>query len=257
MRPQRLFPLFADIAALPGVGPRNRALFERVAGGGRVIDLLWHLPTGLVDRRRRPTIATAVPGEVVTIAGVVDSHQPGATRRQPYRVLLRDESGFLTLTFFHAREDWLGRVLPVGETRIVSGRLELFQERPQITHPDYILAPEEAAALPDLEPLYPLTQGLTQKRLRHTIEAALARVPELPEWILPELLVREGWQGWKESIVAAHAPRCADDLAPAHPARRRLAYDELLANQLALALVRHRARRRKGRARWRTRASAS
>ncbi len=248
MRPKRLYPLFADIAALPGVGPRNRALFERVAGGGRVIDLLWHLPTGLVDRRRRPTIATAVPGEIVTISGVVDSHQPGATRRQPYRVLLRDESGFLTLTFFHPREDWLRRVLPEGKTRIVSGRLELFQDRPQITHPDYILAPEEAAALPDLEPLYPLTQGLTQKRLRHTIEAALARAPEMPEWILPELLAREGWRGWTESLAAAHSPTCAGDLAPTHFARRRLAYDELLANQLALALVRHRVRRRKGRA---------
>ena len=248
MRPKRLYPLFADIAALPGVGPRNRALFERVAGGGRVIDLLWHLPTGLVDRRRRPTIATAVPGEIVTISGVVDSHQPGATRRQPYRVLLRDESGFLTLTFFHPREDWLRRVLPEGKTRIVSGRLELFQDRPQITHPDYILAPEEAAALPDLEPLYPLTQGLTQKRLRHTIEAALARAPEMPEWILQELLAREGWRGWTESLAAAHSPTCAGDLAPTHFARRRLAYDELLANQLALALVRHRVRRRKGRA---------
>ncbi|MFQ5346928.1 MAG: ATP-dependent DNA helicase RecG [Rhodothalassiaceae bacterium] len=248
MRPPRLFPLFADISALPGVGPRNRALFERVAGGGRVIDLLWHLPTGLVDRRRRPKIAEARPGEVVTIAATVDRHQPGATRRQPYRVLLRDESGFLTLTFFHPREDWLRRVLPVGELRIVSGRLELFQERPQITHPDYILPPEEAAALPELEPLYPLTQGLTQKRLRQTMEAALGRAPDLPEWISPDLLAREGWQGWKESLVAAHAPGRSDDLAPTHPARRRLAYDELLANQLALALVRHRARRRKGRA---------
>jgi len=141
MRPKMLFPLFAEITALPGIGPRNKALLARLAGE-RVVDLLWHLPSGLIDRRRRPKIMQAGEGEIVTLEVTVETHEPGAGRRSPYRVLVRDETGFLALVFFHPHADWLRRVLPPGERRIVSGRLERFRGAPQITHPDYILSPE-------------------------------------------------------------------------------------------------------------------
>jgi len=247
MRPKALFPLFAEITALPGIGPRNKALFERLAGS-RVIDLLWHLPTGLVDRRRRPKIGEAPEGEIVTLEIRVETHEPGAGSRSPYRVLVSDETGFLALVFFHPRVDWLRRVLPPGERRIVSGRLERFHGAPQIAHPDYILPPEEAASLPALEPVYPLTQGLSRKQLHRAVAAVLERLPELPEWLVDELLRREGWPGWRDAVTAAHAPQSPQNLEPGHSARRRLAYDELLANQLALGLVRRRARRGRGRA---------
>ena len=247
MRPKSLFPLFAEITALPGIGPRNKAVFERLAGH-RVIDLVWHLPTGLIDRRHRPRIGEAIEGEIVTLDIRVEAHEPGSGPRSPYRVLVSDETGFLALVFFHPRVDWLRRVLPPGERRIVSGRLERFQGAPQITHPDHILPPEEEASLPALEPIYPLTQGLSRKQLRRAVLAALERLPHLPEWLTAELVAREGWPGWRQAVEGVHAPQAPDDLAPDHPARRRLAYDELLANQLALGLVRLRTRRGRGRA---------
>ncbi|GEQ98243.1 ATP-dependent DNA helicase RecG [Iodidimonas gelatinilytica] len=246
MRPTILFPLFADVTTLPGVGPRNKALFERLTGG-RVVDLLWHLPTGLVDRRARPKVAQVKEGEVVTLSLVVDHHQPPTRHRGPYRVIMRDDSGFLTLVFFHARADWLVRTLPEGSTRLISGRVELFQDRPQITHPDYIVKPEEEDSLPALEPLYPLTQGLGQKPVRRAVEGALSLAPDLPEWSDPDLVAREGFPSWKRALDAAHAPQSQAELEADTATRRRLAYDELLANQLALALVRHRARKSRGR----------
>lgn len=245
MRPAILFPLFAEIETLPGIGPRSKALFARLAGT-RAVDLLWHLPTGLIDRRHRPSIGAAREGEIVTIEAAVDSHQPGSGRA-PYKVLVRDSTGFLTLVFFHARTDWLEKTLPPGEVRLISGRVEDFQGRPQITHPDYLLPPDAADELPALEPLYPLTTGLTQKPVRKAVAAALARSPELPEWLSPDLIERESWDAWRASLAHVHEPQDAGALSAETPARRRLAYDELLANQLALALVRLRARRARGR----------
>ncbi len=244
-RPQELFPLFAELTALPGIGPRSRAAYERLAGR-RVVDLLWHLPAGVIDRSLRESIMSAPEGQVATLRVIVDSHQPGEGR-QPYRVLTRDDSGYLTLVFFHARADWLRRVLPPGEERIVSGRLESYQNRPQMSHPDYILAPHEVESLPEMEPLYPLTHGLSQKQVRKAAEAALERAPALPDWLMPGMATREGWRDWRRSLLAAHRPQSPAEVAADAPARRRLAYDELLANQLALALVRLRARRAKGR----------
>jgi len=247
MRPKALYPLFAEITTLPGIGPRNKVLFERLAGA-RVRDLLWHLPTGLVDRSRRPKIAEAQEGEIATVAATVETHEPASGPRRPYRVLLRDETGFLTLVCFHANVQWLRRMLPPGERRVVSGRIDIYRGTPQMTHPDYLLSPEEAEEMPALEPLYPLTQGLSQKQVRRAVTAALGQAPELPEWLSADLLVREGWPDWRAALAQAHAPKRREDLTPDSPARRRLAYDELLANQLALALVRLRARRTRGRA---------
>ena len=246
MRPEILYPLFADIATLPGIGPRNRPLVERLAGP-HVGDLGWHLPTSVIDRRPRPSIAAAPEGAVATLTVRVDEHRAAPNRRVPYRVVCSDGTGTLTLVFFHAQPDYLARQLPVGSERIVSGRIDRYQDQVQMTHPDYILAPEEAAGLPTIEPVYPMTQGLSPKTLRKAIAAALDRTPDLPDWLDPALKDREGWTGWREALLAAHAPQSAGDLEPTAPARRRLAYDELLANQLALALVRERARRGKGR----------
>ncbi|WP_281300097.1 MULTISPECIES: ATP-dependent DNA helicase RecG [unclassified Iodidimonas] len=247
MRPSVLFPLFADVIRLPGIGPRNQALYQRLCGD-RVIDLLWHLPIGLVDRRARPRIAEINEGEIVTLNVVVDQHQPAAAQSKTQRVLVRDDSGFLTLVFFHARGDWLARSLPVGEERLISGRVEIFQGRPQITHPDYILKPQDADQMPLLEPLYPLTQGLGQKQLRKALIGAMDAIPNVPEWLDAALLDRENWPAWPVAIKQAHQPQTTDDLDPQSPNRRRLAFDELFAHQLALGLVRHRSRRRKGRA---------
>ena len=247
MRPEILFPLFAPATSLPGVGPRYAKLFEGLVGGPAVLDLCWHLPSGIIDRRYGPPLAEVIPGRIATLTVTVGEHRAPASRRQPYRVLCYDDSGSLDLVFFHAHADYLMRSLPPGQTRVVSGKVEVFHDRLQMTHPDHIAVPEEAASLKAVEPVYPLTAGLSLKVVSKAVHAALERLPGVPEWLDEAQRQREGWHPWAEALREAHAPGEERDLSPLTPNRRRLAYDELLANQLAIALVRDRQLRQKGR----------
>jgi len=246
VRPEILYPLFAPVTTLPGVGPRFAKLIERLAGR-EVASLCWHLPSGIIDRRSSPKLAAAPVGAIVTLTLTVDAHLPPANRRHPYKVRCRDETGFVHLVFFHARPEYLARVLPEGATRVVSGKLERFGAELQMTHPDHIVTPAEGERLRAVEPVYPMTAGLPSKTLLKAVEGALDRLPALPEWIEPSYLKRRGWLPWREALLAAHRPQSEADLAPEAPARQRLAFDELLANQLALALVRAQQRRLPGR----------
>ena len=246
MRPDILFPLFAPVTALGGVGPRIGTAIERLAGP-HVVDLLWHLPSGLIDRRYAPTVGEAEPGRIATLTVTVDQHQPPPNRRVPYKVRCRDATGFLHLVFFHGHGDYLTKTLPVGEQRVVSGLVEEFRGEKQVTHPDHIGTVEELERLRAVEPVYPLTAGVSQKVLAKAVGHALERAPDLAEWIEPSVVGRRGWPGWREALAAAHAPGDEADLAPDTPTRQRLAYDELLASQLALLLLRRRLRRQKGR----------
>ena len=247
MRPEILFPLFKPVTSLKGVGPRLGQLIEKLAGG-RLVDLCWHLPTGLIDRRFRPSVAAAPDGAVVTLRVTVDEHQPAPNRRLPYKVLCSDETGTVSLVFFNAKDDYLHQILPLGAVRVVSGRVGHYGAEIQMPHPDHIVTPEAEAELPAVEATYPLTAGLTAKPLHRAIHGALDQAPELPEWLDPAWLRREQWQPWRQALLAAHAPDSQAALVPDHPPRRRLAYDELLANQLALAMIRAANRGRAGRA---------
>ena len=246
MRPQILYPLFAPVTSLAGVGPRLGKLYERL-GCPNLVGLLWHLPSGIIDRRYAPKVSAAEVGKIATLVLTVDGHEPPGNPRLPYRVRCRDETGVLFLVFFHARRDYLEKVLPVGEVRVVSGRLERFRDRLQITHPDHIGTLAELESLKGVEPVYPLTAGLTLKLMGKSVRAALARAPELPEWIDPAYRAQQGWASWHQSLAKAHAPDSEADLDPLTKPRARLAYDELFANQLAVALVRAHQRRLSGR----------
>ena len=247
MRPEILFPLFQSVASLPGIGPRYAKLVERLAGP-HVVDLCWHLPSGIIDRRYAPRIADAEPGRIATITLEVNAHEAPRGPRRPYRIYCSDETGQLDLVFFHARPDYLTKILPEGARRVVSGRVETFGGRLQMTHPDHVGSLEELQSLKTVEPVYPLTAGLTLKPMSKAVQAALGRAPELPEWLEPAFLHQQGWPAWREALRAAHQPQGPGDLDPGTPARARLAFDELLANQLALALVRHHQRTQRGRA---------
>ncbi|MGE0667802.1 MAG: ATP-dependent DNA helicase RecG [Sphingomonadales bacterium] len=246
MRPEVLFPLFKPVTSISGVGPRMAKLVEKLAGD-KVIDLCWHLPSGIVDRRFSPKVADAPVGQVVTLTVEVIRHEKPGNSRSPYRVICGDDTGFIALVFFSARDDYLRRMLPEGQTRVVSGAVEEFNGGRQISHPDYIVRPEEKAGIQIVEPVYPLTAGLSPKLLTKAVRAALATAPELPEWLDKPALSRGGWTSWTEALRTAHSPEALTDLDPNARARQRLAYDELLANQLALALVRARMRRARGR----------
>lgn len=247
LRPSVLDPLFAAVTTLPGIGPRMVKLVERVAGK-KVVHLLWHLPASIVDRRFAPKIGDSPPGRVATLTVEVLVHAPPPprNRRVPYRITCSDQTGRITLVFFHAHSDYLERTLPVGETRVISGKVELFDGKRQMTHPDHIVPLADIADIKRVEPVYPLTEGLSPKTLSKAIRAALAKAVELPEWLDAAYLKRENWPSWREALKQVHAPEDETTLDVSHPARQRLAFDELLSNQLALALVRLKTRKQRG-----------
>jgi ATP-dependent DNA helicase RecG len=211
-----------------------------------VLDLCWHLPINVIDRRYSPKIGEAEPGRVATLLVRVCEHRPGASRRQPYKVVCEDETGRVELIFFHARPDYLERILPTGKEVAVSGRFELFNHQAQMTHPDHVVKPDEVGQLLRLEPIYPLTAGLPQKTVTKAIRMALRHVPVLPEWLDPVFVQKRNWPSWSDALLQAHNPENSSDVEPGSRARQRLAYDELLANQLALLIVRKAARRTPG-----------
>ncbi|MDX1581338.1 MAG: ATP-dependent DNA helicase RecG, partial [Alphaproteobacteria bacterium] len=185
-------------------------------------------------------------GRIATLTVTVDRHEKPHNRRSPYRVRCHDDTGSLTLVFFHARDDYLRRLLPEGEVRVISGAIEDFKGEKQITHPDHVVRVEDKADIQVVEPVYPMTAGLSPKTLVRAIREALTGLPELPEWLDPAFLKQQRWSRWAEALRGAHSPETLADLEPDAPARQRLAYDELLANQLALVLVRARLRKSKG-----------
>ncbi len=245
-RPPILFPLFAGLETLDGIGPKTaRAMAALTIEAPR--DLLYTLPASGIDRERRDTVQGAdLPG-VVTVCVTVGRHRPPSTKGRPYRIDVEDARTTFQLVYFHARKDYLQRLLPTGQRRVVSGRAEFFDGMVQMSHPDHVLPEAEADTIPLFEPVYPLTSGLTQKQMAKAVGGACARVPELPEWIDPAQKDRSRWPDLATSLAQAHAPETRADLAPTTPARERLAYDELLAHQLTLALARSRQKRKPGR----------
>ena len=237
-RPTEIFGLFAATTVLPGVGPKLAATIEKRIGT-HVIDVLRHLPVGLIDRRARPGLDAVADGSIATFEILVIKHdKPPPGTRRPWRVICENETGQIDLIFFHARDDYVSRMLPAGERRIISGRVELRQGRPQMAHPDHIVRPDAPEEMPQIEPVYPLTAGLSPKALRRAIEGAMQRIPRPREWIAPAVMEQQNWPDFATAMDKVHHPENAEDLLPAAPARARLAYDELLANQLALMLVR-------------------
>lgn len=246
-RPEILFPLFASLDSLPGIGPKiARAFGQMEIRTPR--DLLFTFPNSGVDRRIRPSVKGVDLPATVTTEVTVLRHLPSPAKGRPYRVRVSDSEMEIPLVFFHAKPDWLQKQLPEGERRVISGRAELFDGTVQMVHPDHILAPEEARQLPQFEAVYPLTQGITQRVMVKAMAAAVERVPELDDWLESEFLESMGWPRWHNAAKGVHSPGSTTDIRSNAPARQRLAYDEFLAHQVTLALARSRRRRRKGRA---------
>jgi len=246
-RPTELNAFFTETTSLKGVGPRVAEALGR-AMGTRLKDLLLTPPSSLIDRSYRPKISDAKADEICTFHVTVGQHIIPSNRNRPYRIRVFDETGNMTLTFFKARSDYLNRVLPEGSQRIVSGKTEVFNAELQMTHPDYILSPENVDDLRLYETLYPLSAGLSQKVAGKAVIGALQRLPTLPEWLDKEMLTRQDWPSFHEALIRMHTPEHPIDIKIDAPPRLRLAYDEFFAKQLAMALVRENTRRAKGRA---------
>ncbi|WP_370140960.1 MULTISPECIES: ATP-dependent DNA helicase RecG [unclassified Bradyrhizobium] len=251
MRPSLLNPLFAPVTSLPGVGPKQDKLLQYLLSRSetpRLVDLLLHLPSQVIDRRARPKIRDAAVGTMVTLEVTVDRHRPPPPRnaRAPYLVYASDDTGDVVLTFFRAKPGYVEKLLPVGEKRYVSGTLQMYDGIPQIVHPDRVLDEEAISKLSGIDPVYPLTEGLALGSLRRAIAQALLKLPALPEWISPEVLRRCHFPPVAEALTRVHQPVELTDILPDQPFWSRLAFDELLAGQLALALIRAQLRRPAG-----------
>ncbi len=251
MRPALLNPLFAPVTSLGGVGPKQDRLFRYLLGRQetpRLVDLLLHLPASVIDRRARPTIRDAVPGTVVTLEVTVDRHRPTPARnpRAPHLVYASDETGDVVLTYFRAQPGYVEKLLPVGSKRFVSGTAQMYDGTLQLTHPDRVVDEAGFAKLSGIDPVYPLTEGLALGSLRRAMAQALQKLPVLPEWISPEVLRRCKFPPIAEALNRVHMPLELADILPDGPFWSRLAFDELLAGQLALTLVRAQLRRPAG-----------
>jgi ATP-dependent DNA helicase RecG len=251
MRPALLNPLFAPVTSLSGVGPKQDKLFRYLLGrdeAPRLIDLLLHLPASVVDRRARPKIRDAIPGTVVTLEVTVERHRPTPARisRAPHLVYASDDTGDVVLTYFRAKPGYVEKLLPVGSKRYVSGTLQMFDGVPQIVHPDRVVDEAGFAKLTGIDPVYPLTEGLALGSLRRAMAQALQKLPTLPEWTSAEVIRRCKFPPFADALHHVHIPLELTDILPDGPYWSRLAFDELLAGQLALALVRAQLRRPAG-----------
>ncbi len=244
-RPEVLFPLFAELETLPGIGPRTASALKNL-GILRPKDFLFFLPQAVIDRGRKDSIRDCVPPCVLTVEVEVGAHFVPRSKSQPYRVAVRDAQTEFFLVFFHARGDFLQKLLPTGQRRLISGKVEFFDGIAQMAHPDHVLRIEEAGDLPRFEPVYPAGAGVTQRQIAKAAAASVDRLAALQEWIDPHLLTREGWPTLNAALLQAHAPQGPGDLAVTAPARQRLAYDELFAYQITLALARTALRSGKG-----------
>lgn len=239
MRPEVLNPLFAEAESLEGVGPKLKKPLDKL-GLTRVRDLAYHLPDRFVQRRAVADLDEASVGEHVVVALTAFEHRGSLNNRAPHRVLARDARGNVcALVYFGKASYTAKKQFPLGEKRWVAGKLEQYDQWLQIVHPDHV-AESSARALGHLsEAVYPLAEGLTQPRVANLAHQAVERAPVLPEWIEPGVLDRHQWPAWRDALVLTHRSE--------HPvARDRLAYDELLANSLALMLVRADNRKRRG-----------
>ncbi len=244
-RPDILFPLFGAITGLPGVGPKIAKHLVQL-NIEKPVDVLFSLPFSGVDRSRQNSVLDVTPPKVATVEVTVGRHHPARQKGRPHRVEVTDSKTTFQLVFFHSKADWLAKLLPTGQKRVVSGKVEVFDGIAQIVHPDHIVPPSQASDIPAYEPIYHLTAGVSQRVMARATRAVAGLAPDLPEWIDPALLEREGWPSWRDAVQNVHKPQRAEDLALETPTRKRLAYDELFAHQITLALGRASRRRQPG-----------
>ncbi len=245
MRPNSINHLFAPISKLSGIGPKLEISFNRLVGN-KIVNLIWHLPYNIIKRKKIKNLNNVEINSIVTIKVKILNHKPSFYKKQPYKINCICENTPLDIVFFFARQSYLKSILPKNEERIISGKLEYFKNSYQITHPNYILNVRDGDQIKDVEPVYSLTSGLNNKLLNKCISYILNEIPNLDEWIDNDTIKKFSFNTWKKSILLAHNPKNNDDLLTHNPNRRRLAYDELLAHQLAIAVIRNYNQKLKG-----------
>ncbi len=233
--------LLAPLDTLPESAGKAGALATLV--GPTVLDLLFHLPERHLDRRRITRLADAADGDLVTVPVLVEAVTAPRTVSQPWVVKCSSERALLEVVYFLRAKwvgPWLHKAFPEGAARTVSGRVRRYGAGWQMVTPDFVSPPED---IPALQPVWPLSKGLDWKTLRKAIAAALSRLPDLPEWSDPAYVRKRGWLTFAATLRGIQAPAAM----PGPEATDRLAYDELLAGQIAIGLVRRAVMERPGR----------
>ena len=237
MRPKILYKLFSNIISLKGIGPKNAKVIERLCGK-YVIDLLFHKPSTYIDRRNSPKIIDLEEGKIATIIVTIDSHSPSFNKRMPYRINCTDDTGAITIVYFNLRGPYLKKIFPVGRQKVISGKFEKFNENFQITHPQHVVDLENLDSVKKIECIYPLTAGLTSKTIQKSINSALINLDPLPEWIPDNKIKKNNWPNWNEAIKKIHNPVNTSDSVNSL-FLERLVFDELLAQQLTIRLIKN------------------
>jgi len=237
MRPKILYKLFSNIISLKGIGPKNAKVIERLCGK-YVIDLLFHKPSTYIDRRNSPKIVDLEEGKIATIIVTIDSHSPSFNKRMPYRINCTDDTGAISIVYFNLRGPYLKKIFPVGRQKVISGKFEKFNENFQITHPQHVVDLENLDNVKKVECIYPLTAGLTSKTIQKSINSALINLDPLPEWIPDDKIKGNNWPNWNEAIKKIHNPVNTSDSVNSL-FLERLVFDELLAQQLTIRLIKN------------------
>ena len=237
MRPKILYKLFSNIISLKGIGPKNAKVIERLCGK-YVIDLLFHKPSTYIDRRNSPKIVDLEEGKIATIIVTIDSHSPSFNKRMPYRINCTDDTGAISIVYFNLRGPYLKKIFPVGRQKVISGKFEKFNENFQITHPQHVVDLENLDNVKKIECIYPLTAGLTSKTIQKSINSALINLDPLPEWIPDDKIKGNNWPNWNEAIKKIHNPVNTSDSVNSL-FLERLVFDELLAQQLTIRLIKN------------------
>ena len=236
MNSESLYQLFRPLDTLKGIGPKLKSRLKYLVGN-YVIDLIWHLPNGFVDRSYRPNINDAEVGRVASIQCKVIKHTPSFRRNIPYRVMCEDNTGKINLVWFNSRKDYLEKLLPLNKEIIISGKIDFYKDTKQITHPEYIVSAEATDTIPNIEATYSLTQGLTNKVVRGNIERILKNMPNINEWHNSTFLEDMNWPSFNQAIFDAHNPNNEKDLTSQNLSKQRIIYDELLAHQISMQLI--------------------
>jgi len=245
MRPDVLNYLFKNISSIPGIGTKSESLFNKLTGN-KISHLLWHLPYNIIKREMHDKIDSTLINSIITIKVKIIKHQISRFKRQPYKVNCLCSNIPIDIVFFFARHPYVKTNLPIDEERLISGKLEYFRNKYQITHPTHILDVNNADVLNNVEPIYGLTSGITQKLFLKTIEKVLINLPDLDEWIDEDTIKKYSFNNWKKSVLSVHKPLSKNDLLFSNINRRRLAYDELLAHQLSIGLAKNYNQKKKG-----------
>ena len=246
MRPEILNYLFSPLSIIRGIGEKKISDYTRLLMNStrglyeekkpKIIDLLFYLPERILERKIVDNLFNIEPGTFVIAKVKVLNHYEPTKKNFPYQINCLLGAQIINIVYYKYYEQYLKNKFIEGRELIISGKFEKYMDQYQIVHPDYIT--NNINDIQKFEPIYPLTYNIYNKNIIDNINIILRNTPDLPEWLDKEILLKHNWKSWKESLIKLHSPDLNYDLGD-NRYIKRLAFDELLAERLALTLVKN------------------